>query len=93
MKYGNMGIKRTVSIRRIDLYGCEHLESKKMEQKCKKWNVDFSYVLLGKFLCNFKSCGHSVKNLKILEIFLAAYAAQWIEFSQREWVGEWVSNT
>ena len=31
-----MGIKRTVLIRRIDLYGCEHLESKKMKQKMQK---------------------------------------------------------
>ena len=31
-----MGIKRTVSIRRIDLWGSEPLESKKMKQKMQK---------------------------------------------------------
>ena len=31
-----MGIKRTVSIRRIDLLGSEPLESKKMKQKMRK---------------------------------------------------------
>ena len=31
-----MGIKRTVSIRRIDLWGNEPLESKKMKQKMQK---------------------------------------------------------
>ena len=31
-----MGIKRTVSIRQIDLWGSEPLESKKMKQKMQK---------------------------------------------------------
>ena len=31
-----MGIKRTVSIRRIDLWGSEPLESKKIKQKMQK---------------------------------------------------------
>ena len=36
MKYANMGIKRTVLIRQIDLWGSEPLESKKMKQKMQK---------------------------------------------------------
>ena len=36
MKYVNMGIKRTVLIRRIDLWGSEPLESKKIKQKMQK---------------------------------------------------------
>ena len=40
-----MGINRTVLIRRIDLWGNEPLESKKMKQKMQKnLNVNFSYV-------------------------------------------------
>ena len=31
-----MGIKRTVSIRKIDLWGSEPIESKKMKQKVQK---------------------------------------------------------
>ena len=34
-----MGIKRTVSIRRIDLWGSEPLESKKMKQKMQKTEI------------------------------------------------------
>ena len=33
IKYANMGIKRTVSTRQIDLWGSEPLESKKIKHK------------------------------------------------------------
>ena len=36
IKYGNMGIKRTVSIRQIDFRSSEPLESNKMKQKMRK---------------------------------------------------------
>ena len=34
-----MGIKRTVSIRCIDLWGSEHLELKRMKQKMQKTEI------------------------------------------------------
>ena len=47
-----MGIKRTVSIRQIDLWGSEPLESKKNEAKnAKNWNVNFSFVFFDACLC------------------------------------------
>ena len=52
IKCTNMGIKRTVSIRRIDLWGSEPLESKKkLSKKWKNWNVNFSFVFLDECLC------------------------------------------
>ena len=39
IKYGNMDIKRTVSIRQIDLLGSEPLESKKIKQKMQKTEI------------------------------------------------------
>ena len=48
----------------------------------------------GRFLMRFARRGtlHSASKISSKETyFLAAYAAQWIEFSQREWVGEWVT--
>ena len=46
-----MGIKRTVSIRQIDLWGSEPLESKKKAKNAKNWNVNFSFVFLDECLC------------------------------------------
>ena len=52
LKYGNMGIKRTVSIRRIDLWGRKPLESKKMKQKMQKTEMSIFpiYFLANSFV-------------------------------------------
>ena len=41
-----MGIKRTVSIRRIDLWGKKPLELKKWSKNCKKLKCQFCFVIL-----------------------------------------------
>ena len=50
-----MGIKRTVSIRQIDLWVIEPLESKKMKQKMQKNGMSIFPMYLGKFLCKKES--------------------------------------
>ena len=51
-----MGIKRTVSIRQIDLWGSEPLESKKIEQKMQITEISiFPLYLLGIPFYNVKA--------------------------------------
>ena len=50
-----MGIKRTVSIRRIDLWGRKPLESKKMKQKMQKTEMSiFPMYFWANFFVNKK---------------------------------------
>ena len=56
IKYGNMGIKRTVLIRQIDLWGSEPLESKKIKQKMQITEMSiFPLYFLGIPLYNVKA--------------------------------------
>ena len=59
-----MGIKRTVSIRRIDLLGSEPLESKKMKQKMQKTEMSsFPMYFWANSFVKSKSISYTVPEL------------------------------